>query len=710
MLRQQIHQSKIAIAELVAKLQEEQAKLDRLNARVEKYEEAIAVLQEAIAEDPLLWDEARSRLQPAWLQDAIATETLSITNGAIPGLLDSPMSEQIFDAECLPKQEFPTIVWDGSGVARLGCAKQKLAKEWAGLLTLWGCSISVVRAESFSDKDINWEVAITNITRSQIEALAKAHTSPHAEVPAPGKKKVGDQMSAQATEIASVGEKISESLGSSRVGDFDLGIPLPWELALEILKRYRDLDAGNLDPADFEEYPEEMLEEAFSWLEDKGYLSGFNGSGWDLDSKYYGECLPELEIAIRDFEEIHGEEFALLGKAEAEAISCVAYAILTYHLEKKKLKSNVDQFIKRFPRGLIEEAYSWLEEKRCVEYPSSFEGARLIEPYCEEGKVALALEELLNNFEQLSPTVDEVLSGASPLNLPAAQLDELEQALAGSTTPSIDDDPDLSPSPYAEEMAAKIKVGTKLKSLPCPGDAKHKHSKKRTGIVRRIERIGANIYAFVAELSEAGNNSRQTAYYNLEAVEILEDAPAIELAIHVAKEPAPNNNDFNHFEPFDPIEFALQSESSGAGLEVEILQFLVEKAAQADLYEGNNPDASFSEIGDAVKLAPEDFDRIEVALEKLEARGLVSHRDTLTGGDRWQIAPEKPSQDHSFKVGDRVTICGDSKGEDLIGKSGTLTAVSLTGCVLYLDGEDENNRLFFCKEDLSPCSTFSQAA
>lgn len=532
-MRQQIQQSKNAIAELVAKLQEEQAKLERMEARAEKYEEAIAFLHEAIAEDHLLWGEVRDRLQPSSinsseagyqisigdiryveaLEATLATDAaLSIINGAIPGLLDSPMSD--------PQQQSPTIIWDGSGVARLGCAKQKLAKEWKDLLTLWGCTAEVTKAESFSDKEIKWEVAIANITRSQLETLAKTHTSPHAEVPTPGRK---------------VERDCFQSPSSEQIFD--------------------------------------------------------------------AECLPEEAIA--------------------DSVN--------------------------------------------------------------------------------STTVEEVLDGASPLNLSAAQMDELEDVLVGVgglPTPSIDNIADEKPSAYAEEMALKINPGTKLKSFPFPEDPKHKSSKKRTGVVRRIERDGAYIYAFVAELTERGTDSRHTAYYNLEAVEILEDAPAIALEIGRSEEPA-TKNDFD---------LTLQSDGVLAGFEAEIFQFLTEKAAQADLYEGNDSNASFSEIGDAIKLESVDWDRLRTALDNLEARGSILHRDIYGVGDRWQIAPEKPSQDHSFKVGDRVTICGDSKGEDLIGKSGTLTAVSLTGCVLYLDGEDENNRLFFCKEDLSPCSTFSQAA
>jgi len=259
--------------------------------------------------------------------------------------------------------------------------------------------------------------------------------------------------------------------------------------------------------------------------------------------------------------------------------------------------------------------------------------------------------------------------------------------LVGEPTPSIEDFVDDKPSAYAEQMAQKIKPGSKLRSLSFPADPKHKFSRKRTGVVRRLEREGAYIYAFVSELTETGKDSRHTAFYNLEAVEIVEEAPAIDIA-------------FDRFEPFDPTEDAL------GVVEAEILQFLKEKSAQADLYQDNQPDASLPEIIAATKLEGADRELALDALEKMEAKGLVSFDD-----DRWQIASEKPAQkENSFKVGDRVTICGDSKGEYLVGKTGTLTAVSVTGCVLCLDGEDEKTRLFFCKEDLTPCSAFSQAA
>lgn len=610
-MRQQIQQSKNAIAELVAKLQEEQAKLERMEARAEKYEEAIAFLHEAIAEDHLLWGEVRDRLQPSSinsseagyqisigdiryveaLEATLATDAaLSIINGAIPGLLDSPMSD--------PQQQSPTIIWDGSGVARLGCAKQKLAKEWKDLLTLWGCTAEVIKAESFSDKEIKWEVAIANITRSQLETLAKTHTSPHAEVPTPGRKVERD---------ADIERECLQSPSSEQIFD--------------------------------------------------------------------AECLP------------------------VEALASTG--------DDKDLPS----FILGYLESVGSSDFADICQARGLEFCDDDEIANTLESLKAEGRIfEISEDPWLWSVRPVSVTLGEVLEGASPLDLNDEQIDELEQALASSPPPSIDDAASPAPSAYAEEMALKIKPGTKLRSLPFPRDPKHKSSRKRTGIVRQIEREGAYIYAFVAELTESGTNTRHTAHYNLEAVEILEDAPAIVLEIGT-EEPA-TKNDFDYFEPSDSIEITLQSDGVLAGLEAEIFQFLTEKAAQADLYEGNDPSASFSEICAAIKLDFVEYDRPLTALENLESRGLILGTGILgkEGRDRWQIAPEKPSQDHSFKVGDRVTISGDSKGEDLVGKVGTLTAVSLNGCVLYLDGEDEKNRLFFCKEDLSPCFTFSQTA
>ena len=531
-MRQQIQQSKIAIAELVVKLQEVQAKLERMEARVEKYEEAIAFLQEAIAEDPLLWEDVRDRLTPSeQIFDAEA---------------DSQEVEQEVEAIALP----PTIIWNGNGVARLGCAKQKLAKEWAELLTLWGCATSVVKAECFLEKEIKWEVTIANITRSQLETLAKAHTSPHAEVP------------------TRAGSKATE-------GD--------------------RVDADNDD-------------EVSATQEDGGAIQ-----------------VKKLE-AVKDFEKYKAQAVAIVDRESSDGEA---------DIERDRLQSPSPDQVSDHPIN--------------------------------------------------SATVEEVLGGASPLSLKDEQLDELERALIAA--PSIDDIADDKPSAYAEEMAQKIKPGSKLRSLSFPADPKHKFSRKRTGVVRRLEREGAYIYAVVSELTETGKDSRHTAFYNLEAVEIVEEAPAIDIA-------------FDRFEPFDPTEDAL------GVVEAEILQFLKEKSAQADLYQDNQPDASLPEIIAATKLEGADRELALDALEKMEAKGLVSF-----DGDRWQIASEKPAQkDHSFKVGDRVTICGDSKGEYLVGKTGTLTAVSVTGCVLCLDGEDGKTRLFFCKEDLTPCSTFSQAA
>jgi len=586
-MRQQIQQSKIAIAELIVKLQEEQAKLERMEARVEKYEEAIAFLQEAIAEDPLLWEDVCDRLNPP----ADEVEAISIIE-AIP---DSPTSEQIFDAECLPEivvsagsarivfQEDseeaialpPTIIWNGNGVVRLGCAKQKLAKEWAELLTLWGCATSVVKVECFSDKEIKWEVAIANITRSQLETLAKAHTSPHAEVP------------------TRAGSKVAESDNNDEVSA-----------------------TGAIQVKSLEDVNNDVLDGNII----KNPIVVPLSSGESLDS--------------------------VLKKLESE---------------------RNDQVV-----AIVDQESS----------DGETEGDRLQSPSPDQ-----AFEHPVVN----SATVEEVLEGASPLSLKDEQIDELEQVL-GAIAPSIDDIADDKPSAYAEEMALKIKPGTKLKSLPFPADPKHKSSRKRTGVVRRLEREGAYIYAFVSELTEAGNDSRHTAFYNLEAVEIVEEAPAIDIA-------------FDRFEPFDPTEDAL------GVVEAQILQFITEKAAQADLYEGNDPTASLSEIGDAIKLDSPDWDKLHTALDNLEARGSILHRDIYGVGDRWQVASEKlPQKEHNFKVGDRVRICGDSKGSDLVGKTGTLTAVSRIGCVLCLDGEDEKTRLFFCKEDLIPCSIFSQAA
>jgi len=617
-MRQQIQQSKIAIAELVVKLQEEQAKLERMEARVEKYEEAIAFLQEAIAEDPLLWEDVRDRLTPSeQIFDAEA---------------DSQEVEQEVEAIALP----PTIIWNGNGVARLGCAKQKLAKDWAKLLTLWGCATSVVKVECFSEKEIKWEVAILGITRSQLETLAKAHTSPHAEVPTrAGSNKVveGDRVDADNDDEVSATQEDGGAIQVKKLESVknDQAMSAVLDVASNILDTYWELDTDWLDNSDFEDYPRALVSKAFDWLLDKGFVTFDEKIGWQLSQKYCCFNLDDIvtfdyEKAVKDFEKYKAQAVAIVDRESSDGEA---------DIERDRLQSPSPDQVSDHPIN--------------------------------------------------SATVEEVLGGASPLSLKDEQLDELERALIAA--PSIDDIADDKPSAYAEEMAQKIKPGSKLRSLSFPADPKHKFSRKRTGVVRRLEREGTYIYAFVSELTETGKDSRHTAFYNLEAVEIVEEAPAIDIA-------------FDRFEPFDPTEDAL------GVVEAEILQFLKEKSAQADLYQDNQPDASLPEIIAATKLEGADRELALDALEKMEAKGLVSFDD-----DRWQIASEKPAQkENSFKVGDRVTICGDSKGQDLIGKTGTLTAVSVTGCVLCLDGEDGKTRLFFCKEDLTPCSAFSQAA
>lgn len=631
-MRQQIQQSKIAIAELVVKLQEEQAKLERMEARVEKYEEAIAFLQEAIAEDPLLWEDVRDRLNPADEVEAIAKSDLTSVEKDVLSVLERNRDAQEDVSKiALP----PTIIWNGNGVARLGCAKQKLAKEWAELLTLWGCATSVVKAESFSDKEIKWEVAIVNITRSQLETLAKAHTSPHAEVPtrAGSKATEGDRVDADNDDEVSATQEDGGAIQVKKLESVknDQAMSAVLDVASNILDTYWELDTDWLDNSDFEDYPRALVSKAFDWLLDKGFVTFDEKIGWQLTQEYRRFNLDDIvtfdyEKAVKDFEKYKAQAVAIVDRESSDGEA---------DIERDRLQSPSPDQVSDHPIN--------------------------------------------------SATVEEVLGGASPLSLKDEQLDELERALIAA--PSIDDIADDKPSAYAEEMALKIKPGTKLKSLSFPADPKHKFSRKRTGVVRRLEREGTYIYAFVSELTETGKDSRHTAFYNLEAVEIMEEAPAIDIA-------------FDRFEPFDPTEDALGM------VEAEILQFLKEKSAQADLYQDNQPDASISEILAATKLEGADRELALDALEKIKAKGLVSF-----DGDRWQIASEKPAQkEHNFKVGDRVTICGDSKGEDLIGKTGTLTAVSVTGCVLCLDGEDGKTRLFFCKEDLTPCSTFSQAA
>lgn len=604
MMRQRIQQSEELIAELVAKLQAEQTNLEKMKARVAKREDAIAFLLVEIEEDPDFWDEVRDRLNP-------------------------PADEA--EAIALP----PTIIWNGNGVARLGCAKQKFAKEWAELLTLWGCATSVVKAESFSDKEIKWEVAIANITRSQLETLAKAHTSPHAKVPtrAGSKATEGDRVDADNDDEVSATQEDGGAIQVKKLESVknDQAMSAVLDVASNILDTYWELGTDWLDNSDFEDYPRALVSKAFDWLLDKGFVTFDKKIGWRLTQKY--RCLNlddivtfDYEKAVKDFEKYKAQAVAIVDRESSDGEA---------DIERDRLQSPSPDQVSDHPIN--------------------------------------------------SATVEEVLGGASPLSLKDEQLDELERALIAA--PSIDDIADDKPSAYAEEMAQKIKPGSKLRSLSFPADPKHKFSRKRTGVVRRLEREGAYIYAFVSELTETGKDSRHTAFYNLEAVEIVEEAPAIDIA-------------FDRFEPFDPTEDAL------GVVEAEILQFLKEKSAQADLYQDNQPDASFSEILAATKLEGADRELALDALEKMEAKGLVSF-----DGDRWQIASEKPAQkENSFKVGDRVTICGDSKGEYLVGKTGTLTAVSVTGCVLCLDGEDEKTRLFFCKEDLTPCSAFSQAA
>lgn len=135
----------------------------------------------------------------------------------------SPTTEEIFDTECLPQDETPaeptveetveqvnyielvqvnpTLAYqrkrDGEIVcAYLGCVNQKLAKDWAETLELWGCGTEVRKAKRVSGADIKWEVKIWKISSDRIDTLALAHTSPFAGVPsaskAPEKKPAPD--------------------------------------------------------------------------------------------------------------------------------------------------------------------------------------------------------------------------------------------------------------------------------------------------------------------------------------------------------------------------------------------------------------------------------------------------------------------------------------------------------------------------------------
>lgn len=123
-----------------------------------------------------------------------------------------PTSEEIFDAEVLPhtpeqaesrveeKTEqmnyvelvelTPTLSYqrkhDGEIVcAYLGCVNQKLAKDWAECLVLWGCRAEVRKAKRLTGADIKYEVKIWNASIQQLDRVAANHTSPFQSVPAP---------------------------------------------------------------------------------------------------------------------------------------------------------------------------------------------------------------------------------------------------------------------------------------------------------------------------------------------------------------------------------------------------------------------------------------------------------------------------------------------------------------------------------------------
>jgi hypothetical protein len=124
----------------------------------------------------------------------------------------NPTTEEIFDEEALPHtpeqaesrveetaeqvnyielvQVNPTLAYqrkhDGEIVcAYLGCVNQKLAKDWAETLELWGCGTEVRKAKRLTGADIKWEVKIRKISSDRIDTLALAHTSPFQSVPAP---------------------------------------------------------------------------------------------------------------------------------------------------------------------------------------------------------------------------------------------------------------------------------------------------------------------------------------------------------------------------------------------------------------------------------------------------------------------------------------------------------------------------------------------
>lgn len=90
--------------------------------------------------------------------------------------------------------------------AYLGCSSQKLAKDWAECITLWGARTEIRKPQRLINSDIKYEVKIWDISSERIEKLAKGCPSPSSPLPQSESSKKKQQILDESAEISSDGE------------------------------------------------------------------------------------------------------------------------------------------------------------------------------------------------------------------------------------------------------------------------------------------------------------------------------------------------------------------------------------------------------------------------------------------------------------------------------------------------------------------------
>ena len=520
------------VADLVADLKPVQARLEKLQSQGVEIEKAIAILQEAIAEDPLLWGDVRDRLQPA---QAIAegSSLTSIGKGEEVHCDQAPTSEQIFDAECLPQQ------------SEDGAIKDRLAQKFG----------------------IDAQDNATDATLcDRIDKLVRDR-------------------------IATSGSYFDFDDSIDKLGLW--GAVEKWlnEFELEeLMNQVLGYLLRRKEPVSFAEICEEVkglgatqIAEALNNLKEEGSVVEISENPWMWSIKS-SQDTPVDEPDKSEIADLEGSPIVELNST------------LTYQKRGDEIVANLKCFTQRLAKDWAGMLILWgcrAEVRKTgaadikwevkignitferldilnrnhqhpsdvVPAPSTYNKAKKQTPFAPHGTGDATVPEEVNETEQaeVGAPINPDTTPDVPLDLMAlndAELQRLEDDLAGYSPsesqrvapPSTED---LAPSPYASELFKTLEAGTVVQALPYSDDPGHPYKKNtsRTGVVKYVTEKNGKLYAVVEEMTKGGKTAGP-AQYNLEAVEIVSEAKRLEGQLVLGDSDAEEQNQ-QHFKVND---------------------------------------------------------------------------------------------------------------------------------------------------------------